>query len=78
MKQIIENIFRVPDQGKRFFRVVKPLPQGRYQVRDSMGRVLDVDTDTYTDWQIGDGVTVSQGRIVGRAARFIKPKVYEV
>ena len=76
MKQIIENLLRRPEPAKRFCRVVKPLAEGRYQVRDAMGRVQDVDADIL--WQSGEGVTISQGRIVGPAARFVNPKVYEV
>jgi len=76
MRQVIDNLFRSPEPAKRFCRVVKPLSSGRYQVQDTQGRKIDVDADA--TWPIGDGVTVSQGRIVSRAARFIKPKTYEV
>ena len=76
MQQALQNIFRTPAPVKRFCRIEKPLSPGRYQVCDHQGRKLDVDADR--TWMIGEGVTVSQGRIVGRAARFAKPKTYEV
>ncbi len=76
MNQIVENLTRKPDPLKRFYRVVKPLAAGRYQVQDSLGRPLTVDASE--TWNVGAGVTVSQGRIVGSATKFINPKIYEV
>lgn len=76
MNQIVENLLKKPEPRKRFYRVVKPLAGNRYQVRDSSGRVVDVEATKR--WSAGDGVTVSNGWIVGMAARFINPKVYEV
>lgn len=76
MEQAIKNILQKPEPVKRFFIVVKPLAGGRYQVKDSQDRHIDVDSAV--TWKPGDGVTVTQGRIVGRATRFSQPKIVNV
>lgn len=76
MNVIIQNLTKAPEPTKRFCRVVKPLSGNKYQVRDSAGRVVVVESSS--SWSVGDGVTVMQGWIVGAAAKFINPKVVEV
>jgi len=77
-KQIINNLTRSEEPAKRFCHVVKPLGDGRYQVRDGAGRHFDVDAETGVNWQPGDGVAVRDLRIIGRAARWRTPTIYEV
>lgn len=76
MSVILENLLRKPEPIKQFATVVKPLGGNRYQVQDSSGRLMPVDASV--SWRVGDGVTISQGRIVGKATKFINPKTYEV
>lgn len=76
MSVIVDSLLKKPEPIKQFARVVKPLGAGRYQVQDSSGRIITVDSSS--SWSVGDGVTVSFGRIVGRAAKFISPKTYVV
>lgn len=77
-RRIIDNVLRQPELPKRFCKVVAPLGGGRYRVKDAVGRIFDVDGDLQATWQPGDGVAVSSGRIVGRAARFVQPKEYTI
>lgn len=76
MKQLIANLLRKPEPVKRYCTVVKPLSGDRYQVRDVAGRLFAVDSTVF--WGVGDGVTVQQGRIVGKAVRFVNFKTYGV
>ena len=78
MSIVVENLFKRPEVLKRFFEVVKPLDGNRYLVQDNQGRSVIVDGDSSISWNKGDSVTVSNMRIVGRAAKFRMPKVYEV
>lgn len=61
---------------KRFCTVANLLPRGRYEVTDQAGRVFTVESSA--SWQVGDQVTVIEGRIVGAARRFGKRKMYRV
>lgn len=76
MSVILENLLKKPEPQKQFATVVKPLGTTRYQVQDSSGRLMPVDASA--SWRVGAGVTVTQGRIVGKATKFIKTKTYEV
>lgn len=61
---------------KRFCSVAALLAAGRYRVTDGAGRSLTVESgDT---WQVGDQVTVIEGRIVGPARRFGRRKIFRV
>lgn len=76
MRQIIENLTAAPAPAKKICTVVRPLVGGRYQVRDSAGRLLTVESQG-GDWQAGTGVVVVDGRIV-RGAGMKRPSVTEV
>lgn len=77
MNRILENMLKKKEPPTLFCEVVKPLPgEYRYQVRDSQERLMTVDAAQ--EWKIGAGVRVSQGRIVGGAAKVRQPKEYEV
>jgi hypothetical protein len=61
---------------KRFCTVTALLPRERYEVRDTAGRTSTVEATAR--YQVGDQVTVIDGRIVGPARRFGRRKIYRV
>jgi hypothetical protein len=73
---IIENITKKQESQKKFCKVIKPLSGTSYQVRDSAGRILTVDSDIKR--AAGDSVTVVSGFIVGRTNRQVESKVFNV
>ena len=73
---MIERLFRKEYPLKRFATIVKPIANGRYLVSDTTGRNYEVDANT--SWNVGEGVTITDFRIVGRAAKFETPIAHEV
>jgi len=61
---------------KKFCTVAKIKPGGRYEVKDTAGSVLEVESGT--SYQVADQVTVIEGRIVGPARRFARSKIFRV
>ncbi len=76
MNIIVENLTRKPPEPDRDCRVLRPLGRLEYEVRDSAGRITTVKAQK--EWNAGDSVRVSGDWIVGTAASFLTPKVYEV
>lgn len=76
MSTVIENLFKEKEPIKRYGKIVRPVSAGRYLVEDSQKNLIEVDGDS--GWKVGDGVTVSQGRIVASGPNIMNPKVYEV
>lgn len=75
-QKILDNLTKREQAPRRFGWVLKPLGGGRYQVRLAGGRKIEVDGES--GWRVGDGVLISNLRIVGRGSRFMAPPVYEV
>lgn len=61
---------------KKFRTVSKILPRGRYEVTDAAGTATIVESTAL--WQVGDQVTIIDGRIVGPARRFARRKTFRV
>ena len=74
-QQILDNILGRKDV-KRFGTIVKPLGGDRYQVIDSQGRTMEVDSDVA--WTVGAGVKIKDGIIVGVASNVTSLNVYQV
>ncbi len=64
------------DPVKRFRTVSQIMPRGRYRVIDAAGAASVVESAAI--WQVGDQVTVIDGRIVGPARRFARRKTFRV
>jgi len=61
---------------KKFCTVQTVLPRGRYEVKDSAGTISTAESAA--SYQVADQVTVIDGRIVGPARRFARPKIFRV
>ncbi len=78
MKNIIRNLLAEPDPSRRICTVIRPLPGGRYQLADALGRILTADPQAGQSWQAGQVVIVSEGRIIRSAGKNGRPNVTEV
>lgn len=76
MRDILDLIIPGASPQKKYGQIVKPLPGNRYQIVDSQQRIGVADAAE--EWLPGDNVSISDGRIIGRAKRQIKPKTFEV
>jgi len=74
-RQALKNILIVRTE-KQYCTVTKPLVEGMYQVKDTQGRILDVDSRSV--WQVGAGVVVKDGEIIGQSSNIITQKTYQV
>ncbi len=78
MKNIIRNLLAEPDPSRRICTIIRPLPGGRYQLRDELNRILTAEPQAGQSWQAGQVVIVSAGRIIRSAGRNKRPNVTEV
>lgn len=72
----LKRLLSGSDPVKQFRTVAKILPRGRYEVVDDGGR--SSIAESVATWQVGDQVTIINGRIVGPARRFARRKVFRV
>ncbi len=72
----LKDLLQGREPVKRFFTVATILPRGHYEVVDQAGRSSTVEAAAV--YQVGDQVTVINGRIVGTARRFARRKTYRV
>lgn len=76
MSNILKNIFDPINDNVTRCEVVRRVSVGKYEVRDSIGRMLIVNSDV--SYHPGSFVNVQFSRIVSRSAEATTIKTYSV
>jgi hypothetical protein len=73
---VLDNLFASRNQDLNRVKVIMVLEKNYYKVKDDVGRISNVYSNTI--WKVGDYVKVISGQIVGRSGAVTKIKTIRV
>ena len=73
---ILKNLFVNEDTSQNTVEVLSKVSSGRYEVRDDLGNVFQVDSSS--TWANGERVVIQLGRIVSKGGQAPNIKTYQV